>query len=41
MKTKPMKQKMPVAPTMPVKAGKKPEKMCGCKKGGVVSKKKC
>lgn len=34
MKTKPMKQKMPVAPTTPAK-------MCGCKKGGVVGKKKC
>lgn len=37
MKAKPMKQKAPVAPIVPAK----PAKPCGCKKGGVVGKKKC
>ena len=35
MKTKPVKK--PVSPTVPAK----PVKPCGCKKGGVVGKKKC
>ena len=37
MKAKPMKQKAPVAPVVPAKQAKP----CGCKKGGVVGKKKC